>query len=249
MRLCGDLMFKKYVGMVRRYIPEPVWRRANNIRNRWFNSWARKSYSQNGEDRILDWCFDGKEDGFYVDIGAHHPKRYSNTYLLYRKGWKGLNADANPGSMRAFRQIRPRDINVEAALATERRDLVYYSFEDAALNTFDRATALERVANGCAIIRETPMTTVSLRELFDRYLPPGITIDLLTVDVEGLDYDVLQSNDWNRYQPVYILAECLESQSIQQIGSDKITQLLAKNGYIPIAKTIHTVLYKRAVPS
>ena len=61
--------------------------------------WANISYSQEGEDLILERFFEGKEIGFFVDIGAHHPMRFSNTYIFYLKGWRGINVDATPGSM------------------------------------------------------------------------------------------------------------------------------------------------------
>src|SRR5690242_3324544 len=68
--------------------------------------WAVKSYSQEGEDRILHSIFETVADGFYVDIGAHHPKRFSNTYLFYQRGWRGINVDAMPGSMVRFKRVR-----------------------------------------------------------------------------------------------------------------------------------------------
>ena len=83
------------------------------------------SYSQNGEDRILHRIFENQKSGFYVDIGAHHPFRFSNTFLFYKMGWKGINVDAMPKSMEIFKRFRPRDINLELAVGTiekERRN-------------------------------------------------------------------------------------------------------------------------------
>ena len=54
----------------------------------------RYSFSQEGEDLLIDRMFDGQSVGFYVDVGAHHPTRFSNTYLLYLRGWRGINIDA-----------------------------------------------------------------------------------------------------------------------------------------------------------
>jgi len=74
---------------------------------------AAVSFAQEGEDRVLYRMFQGRfgRPGFYVDVGAHHPTRFSNTYLFYRMGWRGINLDAMPGSMAAFARARPRDIN------------------------------------------------------------------------------------------------------------------------------------------
>ena len=60
------------------------------------------SYSQQGEDMILKSLFQDHQSGFYVDVGAHHPSRFSNTYFFYLRGWRGINIDAMPGSMAAF---------------------------------------------------------------------------------------------------------------------------------------------------
>ena len=98
---------------------------------------ARKYYSQEGEDCILRVLFQGKETGYYVDVGAHHPYRYSNTAVFYKRGWSGLNIDATPGSMDLFNEHRPRDVNIEAAVSDENQRLTYHIFDEPALNTFD----------------------------------------------------------------------------------------------------------------
>ena len=71
-----------------------------------WDQWKRHSYSQEGEDLVLRKIFKKQDKGFYVDVGAHHPKRFSNTFLLYKKGWNGINIDATPGSMKLFNKFR-----------------------------------------------------------------------------------------------------------------------------------------------
>ena len=85
----------------------------------------KESDSQEGEDLVLARFLEQGRAGFYVHVRAHHPIRYSNTYGLCRKGWRGLNSDANPGSMKAFHRVRPRDINVEAAVSNTPSELFY----------------------------------------------------------------------------------------------------------------------------
>lgn len=72
--------------------------------------YSKPSYSQEGEDRLLDRYFGNRANGFFVDVGAHHPHRFSNTYLFYKRGWRGINIDAMPDSMKAFKSMRPRDV-------------------------------------------------------------------------------------------------------------------------------------------
>src|SRR5713226_7824178 len=103
------------------------------------DEFSHVSYSQFGEDMVLKKIFQDKPDGFYVDVGAFHPKYYSNTYLLYLKGWKGINIDATPGSMEAFKRIRPRDCNLEMPIGSRKQTLTYYMFEEPAFNGFSVA--------------------------------------------------------------------------------------------------------------
>lgn len=83
-----------------------------------------------------------------MDVGAHHPKRFSNTHYFYKKGWRGINIDAMPGGMRLFRKIRPKDINLEIAISDKKRVLTYYVFNDHALNGFSKGLPTERDEKG-----------------------------------------------------------------------------------------------------
>lgn len=88
-----------------------------HIRNLYITRFHTKSYALQGEDLILREFFEYAKNGFYVDVGAHHPFRFSNTYLFYQSGWRGINIDAMPGSMKLFNRFRPKDINIECGVA------------------------------------------------------------------------------------------------------------------------------------
>src|SRR5829696_7661265 len=103
--------------LAKRLVPKSIWKSAAAYRHEMQDAYSRKSYSQEGEDLILERIFLEQKKGFYVDVGAHHPKRFSNTFLFYKLGWFGINIDAMPGSMSAFESARPRDINLEVAIA------------------------------------------------------------------------------------------------------------------------------------
>lgn len=92
--------------------------------------WEQKCYSQEGEDQILRRMFEKKNTGFFVDVGAHHPIRFSNTYFFYRKGWSGVNIDATPGSMVSFDKLRARDTNIECGIDEQEDVLDFYCFSD-----------------------------------------------------------------------------------------------------------------------
>lgn len=195
---------------------------------------------------LLERFLEGKNRGFYVDVGAHHPKRFSNTYRLYRHGWRGLNIDAMPGSMSQFKRTRSRDVNVEAAVASGRRDLTFFVFTERALNTFDSELARQRSVGPSKIVRQVLMTTQPLSDLLDKHVPGGTEVDVLNIDVEGYDLEVLESNDWTRYKPTFVLAECPNTASLEDALSHPISLLLFGQGYRMVGKTMNTAIFKTA---
>lgn len=200
-------------------------------------------YSQEGEDLILDTFFHDRSNGFYVDVGAYHPVRFSNTYLFYRKGWRGINIDARPGSMELFRRQRPGDINLEIGVGTREQELTYYMFDEPGLNSFSQEVVDERVRNSpYRLIGTTTVNVTRLDNILDRSLPPGKSITFLSIDVEGLDLDVLRSNNWDKYKPEMILAETsiLENQN----STDAVGAFLIAQGYTLVAKTYRTSFFK-----
>ncbi len=204
----------------------------------------RNCYAQDGEDLILDRYLEGQASGFYVDVGAHHPMRLSNTYLFYQRGWRGINIDAMPGSMKAFARFRPRDINVECGVACSAGILAYHRFNEPALNTFDATEAQLKNHPPYRLLDTIDVAVERLDVLLSRYLPAGQQIDFLSVDVEGKDEEVLRSNDWQRYRPRFILAETLRTEMLN-IGVCPVVQFLNSVGYTPVSKAYNTSFFAR----
>lgn len=212
-----------------------------------WDPWVNYSWAQEGEDRILDRFFGDQQTGFYIDVGAHHPKRFSNTLAFYKRGWRGINIDAMPGSMRIFDKVRQRDINIEIGVGLESCVLDYYLFNEPALNSFSKEISDERHLSGSnyRISKIVPVKIRPLSLILDAHLPKDQMIDFMTIDVEGLDYDVLQSNDWKKYRPKIILVEILGS-SMHEIQDSAIGRLMTDVGYVLYAKCVNTVLFKAA---
>lgn len=205
--------------------------------------YSTKSYSQEGEDMILQSFFGDKSKGFYVDVGACHPMRFSNTYIFYKRGWRGINIDATPGSMRLFNKFRKRDLNLEQAISNSSQNMTYYIFNERALNTFCKDFVEKRLDSGIYnLVDSVNMTPRTLREVLDEYLPSDCEIDFLSIDVEGLDFEVLMSNDWKKYRPTMVLVEQLKT-PLHELSKDKTVQFMRGNGYLLYAKTIRTVFY------
>lgn len=202
-------------------------------------------FSQEGEDCILSRVFERQCEGFYIDVGAHHPQRFSNTYLFYLRGWRGINIDAMPGSRKLFEDLRPEDINIEAAISDSSEELTYYMFNEPALNGLSERISAERNSlEGYQITCQKKIKSQKLSEILDKYLLEGQVIDFLSIDVEGADYQVLLSNDWSKYRPKVILVEELYTSLENLSEQSEIFAFLGEKGYELFAKTFNTSFYR-----
>jgi len=204
-----------------------------------------RSWSQEGEDQILRRIFEQQATGFYVDVGAHHPMRFSNTYLFYRRGWSGINIDAMPGSMQAFNKKRPKDINIESGVGLESGEKEYYIFNEPALNGFSKQISAQRneAESSFEIIDVKKIYVETLEKILNSNLKSGQIIDFFSIDVEGLDFEVLQSNNWTKYRPRYVLVEILGSR-LCELEQSEIARFMFENGYVIYAKCLNTVFFK-----
>ena len=167
------------------------------------------SFSQVGEDVILGGFMTQKQKGFFVDIGAFHPYMLSNTFRFYRNGWSGINIDAAPGSMEAFKKLRPRDINIEAAISETPEQLTYYYLGAGnSMNTFSKEF-LTKLGAESQIKKEIAIITKRLDSILEQHTG-GREINVMSIDVEGLELSVLKSNNWDKFRPQLILLESFE---------------------------------------
>lgn len=174
-----------------------------------------KSYSQFGEDAILNAIFRNNNSGRYVDIGSYHPILYSNTYALYKRGWSGVCVDPNDFSS-LYKIFRPRDTFVNSAVGDG--TITYYYHKDGAHNGFKRSSTSR--------VTET-------KEVVCRPLKEFITshVDFLNIDCEGMDLEILQSHDW-KIKPAVIAVE------------EDVGEFLSKRGYRLVGMTGMTKIYK-----
>jgi FkbM family methyltransferase len=198
------------------------------------------SYSQRGEDRAIEFYLEvylGKkmrgridhlDSGFYVDVGCYDPVHLSNTFTLYKKGWHGINIDANRDVIDLFCERRPRDINVQAALSDERERIKFYEFANRGLSSFDEEH-VEKWKERNQVVDEYELETIPLTEVLSEHNAPE-QFDLLDVDVEGFDLRVLRSLDLNQYRPRLILVEVHDT-SATEIQDHPIVRYLQDHNY------------------
>lgn len=203
-----------------------------------YSKYLSTCFSQEGEDQILSQYFYGTSTGFFLDIGAYHPIKYSNTYKFYLQGWRGINIDAMPGSMKAFNRLRPNDINLEIGVAEQGGELPYYVFDQKGINTFSKKFVVEMQQKGYKLAEERMIKTRTLRSLLAQYLPPNQAIDFLSLDVEDLELNVLGSNDWVKYRPRIIVVE-----SLQLKTKNVLDEYLQQVDYRAIGNTPNNLYY------
>jgi len=210
-----------------------------------FVVFSKKSYAQFGEDVVLSTFLNEKKivKGFYVDIGAYQPKKFSNTFFYYKKGWKGINIDAKPGSMELFKRERKRDINLELGVSNEKNKLDFYIFSESAYNTFSKDLVDSYESRGILFNKQVIVETLRLEHILDKYLPIGQKIDFMSIDVEGLDLEVLESNNWNKYKPNYILIEMYDTR-IEKIQKSTIYNFLINKGYRLVSIVYITLIFE-----
>lgn len=144
-----------------------------------------------------------------------------------------------------FNKCRKRDINVNVGIGLESGMLDYYRMSNSPMNTFSKDFAARAVEGGCKIIEVVKVPVITMTELLDRYLSEGQDIDFVSIDCEGFDLSILQSNDWDRYRPEYILIEIHVGGENWEIPNCPVLHYLKKQGYEFVGLSYVTTLYKR----
>lgn len=209
------------------------------------NEYLNVSYAQEGEDMILARFLKNIETGFYVDIGAHHPKRFSNTYKFYLLGWTGINIDAIPTIEKDFKIERENDINYQSLVSNENLELDFYLMNDYALNTTckQRVDELLKV-EGNYVKSKITLKSKTLSYILDTFLNKKNEIDFLSIDVEGNELNVLKSNDWIKYNPKYIVIEEIFGDIKTIFDKSEVYTFLNSLNYELVARTFNTSIYK-----
>ncbi len=200
-----------------------------------------ESYSQCGEDLIVDFALRamGIEHPTYLDVGANHPFRFSNTFAFYRRGNSGVTVEPDPALHRLLSRKRPRDIHINAGVgATRRPDAKFFLMSERTLNTFseDEASRHERLGtHRIDEVRTVPI--VPIGEIIGRYFdvaPP----DFLSIDVEGLDAEIVGAIDFERMRPAVICVETIDYNAIGEGRKNStLIDLIKSKNYIAYADT------------
>ena len=197
---------------------------------------------QEGENIILERIFAKQFKGLYVDVGAHHPVRFSNTINLYQKGWTGINIEPNQETIKAFQKMKPKDINLNIAISTIKKSCNYYKFKEPALNTTDIKIVKIRERQGYKCIEKIIVPTQTLSQVLSKYCKKKSIIDILKIDVEGKELDVLKSNNWKKFVPKVIICELINV-DIEKLNKNHVYKFLKSKNYLLYCKLLQNGIF------
>ena len=204
------------------------------------------SYSEIGEDLIIDFVFHGLDIKKieYLDIGAYHPIEINNTYLFYLKGSQGVLVEPDPFFVKDLKKMRPNDIVLNVGLGSENRTNVdFYIMSTRGLNTFDETQANMINDEGDYHIKEIiKVNILNINEIIENYF--NQSPNLIDIDTEQLDFQILQSFNFNKYRPEIF---CVETAAFGESGMQEkfeyIHEFMAEKGYFIFADTYVNTIY------
>lgn len=209
---------------------------------------GRASFSQVGEDRILDYYFSvsGVKKPTYLDIGANHPVIGSNSFYFYLRGSHGVCVEPDPDLYRKFKRRRTRDIVLNTGIGiSEVREADFYIFPVSGWNTFSKEEAAFRKANGQPFTKIIKVSLKNINDIISEYFTTAP--DFVSIDVEGLDFEIVKSLDFERYAPGVMLLETIRfGNSAKEVKQQELIDYVIAKGYRVYADTyVNTIFVKK----
>lgn len=207
---------------------------AKAVNDTYIKKYVWGSFSQKGEDLILEKILGKKKNGFYIDIGAHNPNIFNNTKRFYQKGWQGINIEPNPSLIKEFFKHRRRNINLHIGIGKVSGSATFFEFIADSLSTFSKTEADKNVKLGYKIKQMLKIPVYTLSEVIQKYAKPNI--DFISIDTEGLDLEVLESNNWKKFRPKAVCVEtgdffAMIARQTLNTKKNAIDAFMIKNGY------------------
>lgn len=210
----------------------------NFIYKIYYSKYSKTSYSISNVDLIINRIFKDIKKGVYIDVGCNHPIKFNNTYLLYKKGWEGINIDADISSIKLFNQFRKKDKNINCIVSDNEEIKDFYIYHQrSAINTLSKDLVDSRKTKPIKIIKENSST---LNKIIENSPYNKTKINLLSIDIENHEYEALRKFNFKKYKVDVIVIECLNikikkleiyNQSLDHILNSNIYKLLLLNDY------------------
>ncbi len=217
------------------------------LSDKYIKKYLRGSYSQKGEDLVIEKIFGKKKSGFYIDVGAHNASVFNNTKRLYDMGWRGINIEPNPLLLKKITSLRKGDINLNIGVGKTPGSAVFYELDPDSLSTFSKKEKDMKIKLGYRLKKKHKIKVFRLENIINKYVKTKV--DFISIDTEGLDLEVLQSNNWIKYKPFVICVETGDFNSIILGEKSKkkktIDSYLEKHGYEDVYSNGLNSIYKK----
>lgn len=181
----------------------------------------------------------GIEKPNYLDLGAHHPERLSNTALLYSRGSRGVNVEANPTMFLDFPTMRPLDTNVNLGVGAAAGNKIFYMYDDrSGRNSFQKE---ELTGCGLEVNKTIEVEVIEINDLVTKYCG-GVWPQFLNTDIEGWDYAVLKKAKFDEFSTNAPLIVCCE---VHPKDGGKFQLLMHRKGYFCVCRMGENMIFAR----
>jgi len=206
------------------------------IKARYAPRGARQAFAQYGEDLIIKDILKKKgiKEATYIDIGTHHPFFGNNTYLLYLRGGRGVLVEPNEEMCRVIKSKRPKDICLNVGAGKINGEADFYEFEQSTRSTFSKEQALENERETGQKSNIKKQKIISLNTIAEKYFKDR-DISLISIDAEGLDFDVLSGFNFSQRPKVF----CVEVSE----DDKRVQNLLESKGYKLVAQVFQNAIF------
>ena len=208
------------------------------LKKLYYNKYSKRSHSLSNVDVVIDHIFKNIKKGIYIDVGCNHPIKYNNTYLLSKRGWTGINIDADKTSIELFNKYRKNDYNVNNIVSDDVNIKKFYFYHNrSAINTVSKELVELRPVKPNKIIEKKSTT---LNRIIESSQFKDKKINLLTIDVEGHEFEILKNFNFSKYKIDIIVVEFLDKkldiveiykQTLDSVIKSNLYNLLTKNDY------------------
>ncbi len=206
------------------------------------------SFSLTSIDLLISYIFRNKRKGIFIDIGCNHPVYNNNTYLLYKKGWRGINIDLDEKSINLFNTFRKSDLNIKQAISSKAEEVdLYFYHNKSPINTINKDLVNFHKTKPKQIKK---INTKTLNSIIMKTPFANEKIDFMNIDVEGHELDVLKGFDLIKFSPTIIVIEYLDLNvkkleitnfNLQNIINSEVYKYMINNNYT-LVNWIHSDL-------
>ena len=172
---------------------------------KYIKDYVRLGFSSDGNTKLSKLILKKIKKGIYLDIGCYHPIKDSNTALLYKNGWKGINVDISKESIEMFQFFRPKDLNLNLGISTKNGyEKAYFEKAISTVSTLD-STYLKKIGRENLIIKKIKVMTI--KNIRKKYKINRL--DFLKIDCENIDMSIIMKSSLEDLDSNYLCLEIL----------------------------------------